>query len=508
LTLQAPLRRTVVSAALVALAAAAAPVAAAGPVAQAVVTFDGRPVTVPGVRVVSSLPRLRMQVVRGDAGALARLAGEPGVRGLAPDDAVDLSSDDDEAGSGAVLASAALGGDAGRPGAGAGVRVAIVDTGVSDTPALNRASGRLVDAVDTSTGTNETGGVYTDGYGHGTFMASIVAGGAVTGTEGHPLGVAPAATVLVVRVARQDGTTSLSRVLGGLEWVARHADQVDVANLSLSHRRPEREYGADPLTDAVELVQQAGVEVVVSSGNRRSEVGDPGFDPKVLTVGAADLDRSRVAHFSGSAMVQGIRKPDVVASGVHVLGLLPTGSLLDQDPRTAHLADGLYRGTGTSQATAITSGLAALVLAAHPDATPTQVKAAIRCAASDLPGLRDGAGLVHATTELCAGPDGQALDGSGDATGEAGFDAGSWGAGSWGAGSWGAGSWGAGSWGAGSWGAGSWGAGSWGAGSWGAGSWGAGSWGAGSWGAGSWGAGSWASDSFGNDDPDDEGLEP
>jgi serine protease AprX len=471
LTRPAAIRRGTATAALAALALACAPSVPLLPVLQAVVSFDGAAVHAPGVRVVSSLPSLGMEVVRGDAVSLQRLAHQPGVRGLAPDAAMEVTAKDDSTPGDGVLASTGLGGTAGQPGAGAGVRVAVIDTGVSDTAALDRASGRLVDAVDTSTSTTRTTGVFSDGYGHGTFMATVVAGGVVPGTGGAALGVAPGATVLVAKVAGADGTTSLSKVLAALDWVRSNASQVDVANLSLSSHRPFKAYGADPLTDAVEKVRDAGVSVVVSAGNRRDELGDPGFDPRVITVGAAELAKDRVATFSGSDVVAGVRKPDVVASGVHVLGLLPDDSALAQDASTRHLADGLYRGTGTSQATAVTSGLAALLLAAHPEANPTQVKASLRCAATDMRGDRDGAGLVHATTTVCAGTDGQALDGSGDMTGEAGFDASSWGASSWGASSWGASSWGASSWGASSWGASSWGASSWGASSWGASSW-------------------------------------
>ncbi|HUR51029.1 MAG TPA: S8 family serine peptidase [Mycobacteriales bacterium] len=467
MTRPAALRRSTVTVALAALAAAGAPVVPSLPGLHAVVAFDGRPVAVPGVRVLSDLPSLGMQVVRGDARSLQRLAQHPGVRGVAPDAALHVTSAEDSSSGSGVLASAGLGGTAGQPGAGAGTRVAVIDTGVSDTAALDRASGRLVDVVDTSTGTTRTGGVYTDGYGHGTFMAGVVAGGPVPGTDGKALGVAPGATVLVARVAGADGSTSLSKVLAALGWVRAHHDQVDVANLSLSSHRPFHAYGADPLTDAVEKVRDAGVTVVVSAGNRRNELGDPGFDPRVLTVGAAELPRHRVASFSGSDEVAGVRKPDVVASGVHVLGLLPPDSTLAQDPQTRQLHNGLYRGSGTSQGTAVTSGLAALLLAAHPEATPTQVKASLRCAAEDLKGHRDGAGLVRATTTLCSGPDGEALDGSGDATGEADFDASSWGASSWGASSWGASSWGASSWAASSWAASSWAASSWAGADWG-----------------------------------------
>jgi serine protease AprX len=463
--LSGALAGTLVATQLAAFAVAAVP---SGPVLQAVVSYDGRLASAPGVRVLTTLPSLRIAVVRGDAASLRRLSTAPGVRGVAPDDAVQLSGDsgnsdssDDSDNRGGVVASAGLGGKAGRPGAGAGVTVAVVDTGVSDTPALNRSSGRLRDAADSSKvgdgGRVETGGTYVDGYGHGTFMAGVVAGGPVRGLDGRALGVAPGATVLVVRVAKQDGSTSLSRVLGGLDWIVGHAHDVDIVNLSLSHTRPHDSYGADPLTDAVEKVRDAGVSVVVSAGNTKNIVSDPGFDPRVLTVGAFDTGRGKVASFSGSGVVAGVAKPDVVASGVDVLGVLPAGSVLARAKGTTHLANGLFRGSGTSQATAITSGLAALFLAAHPSATPVQVKASLRCAATDLKGRRDGGGLVRTTTTLCAGTDGQALDGSGDASGEAGFDASSWAASSWAASSWAASAWAASAWAASAWGGADWG---------------------------------------------------
>ena len=461
-----------------------------GPVLQAVASYGVSLPSVPGVRVVQNLPSVRAAVVRGDRSALARLAAARGVRAVEPDGEVRLTSAQDSAGTGR-LASEGLGGAAGQPGAGAGVRVAVIDTGVSDTAALSRAGGRLVDAVDTSAlghgGPVVTGGVFDDGYGHGTFMADVVAGGPLAATGNRAIGVAPAATVLVVKVAEADGTTRLSQVVAGLDWVAAHHATVDVASLSLAQPRPRPAYGADPLTDAVERVHDAGVTMVVSAGNDGT-LGDPGFDPKVLTVGAADLATGTTAAFSASGRVHGVLKPDLVASGVHVLGLLPPASVLAADPGTAHLPGGLFRGSGTSQAAAVTSGVAALLLSAHPEATPAQVKASLRGTAQDLPGHRDGAGLLRTTTDLLSGPDGRALDGSGrDLTGEGSFNASSWGASSWGASSWGASSWGASSWGASSWGASSWGASSWGASSWGASSWGASSWGASSWGASSWG---------------------
>ena len=426
------------------LAAAALTAAPGGPVLQAVAVYDGPIVDVPGVEVVAELSALRQAVVRGTPVALSRLASAVGVRGVAPDSTVLLSGQGGGSGSG-VLASDGLGGRAGTPHAGRGVTVAVVDTGVADTAGLDRASGRLVDGFTTE-------GSYGDRHGHGTFMASLVAGGAAAGSGGRAVGVAPGATVVVVKVAGDDGSTSLSKVVAGLNWVAANATSVDVANLSFSHTRPGSGYGADPLNAAVERVRAAGVVPVVSAGNDPDRVGDPGFHPQALTVGAADLTGApAVAAFSGSDVVAGVRKPDLVASGVSVLGVLPAGSAVAAQHPGAFARGALWRGTGTSQATAITSGAAALLLQNRPNATPAQVKASLRSAADDLPGARDGAGRLALTSRVVSGPDGQGLAGEGDLTGEGSFDASSWSASSWSASSWSASSWSASSWSASSW---------------------------------------------------------
>ena len=434
----------------------AAFVAPTGPPApasvRAVASYDAGIVDVPGVQVLRRLPGLGMAQVHGAPAALSRLARTRGVRGVAPDDAVQLAGGSSTGI--AVPAAHGLGGQAGKGDAGRGVRVAVLDTGVSDSAALHRRSGRLLDAFDADGG----GKPYGDGFGHGTFMATVLAGGPVDGSGGRAVGVAPGATVLVVRVAGPDGTTSLSRVLAGLDWVVRNAGRVDVANLSFSHTRPGTAYGADPLTDAVERVRDAGVTVVVSAGNDPAVVGDPGFTPQALTVGAASLAAdARVAAFSGSGVVAGVAKPDVVANGVGVLGVLPPESVVARANPGAHAGGALWRGTGTSQATAVTSGVAALLLEGQPDATPGEVKALLRASARPLPGRRDGAGLLRLARGNADGADDPALGGSGgDPTGEGSFDASSWSASSWSASSWSASSWSASSWSASSWSASSW----------------------------------------------------
>jgi serine protease AprX len=522
-----PPRRAAILSVMTALAAAAplsvlaAPAsAAAGPAVRAVISVHNAadlPLRVPGGRVLQVLRAVDAEVVTAPASSYATLSRDPRVAGIAPDAPGHVTGSRDHGGSSAnhVLAAAAVGGSAGEPGTGAGVTVALLDTGVSDTPALDRASGHLIDGVDVSQldsgGPALTSGEFTDGYGHGTMMASLIAGGVVPGTGSRALGIAPAANVVVVKVADAEGNTSLSEVLAGLDWVAVNAPTIQIVNLSLAIQRPTGPwYGADPLTAGVDHVRAAGVLVVASSGNSPTQVGDPGDDPQSLTVGASDLSGpgQTVASFSGRGLVDGVVKPDVVAPGAHVLGQEDPNSVIAQENPSALTADGLFVGSGTSEATAVATGVAAAYLSAHPGASPTDVKTALRTSARPLCSWGSGAGSV--TTGTCDGESGGAggvgsrhgqgcgrwnpsgVNVSADPGGEASFDAARWQRNSWLGGSWVellASSWSASSWSASSWSASSWSASSWSASSWSASSWSASSWSASSWSAESWGDG-------------------
>jgi len=468
--------------------------------ATALVTLAGaHPVLAAGIRVRAYLPGIGVEVVSGDAAALARLRQDPGVAGLRADGPVRMAGDamDSAADPATAFAWDGLGADAGRSDSGAGVTVAVVDTGISDTAVLDRASGRLVDGVDTSPLADGNDvritGAFTDGFGHGTFLAGLLAGGPLPGGV-RGLGVAPAARVVSVKVADDDGATSLSAVLAGLDWVATHRP-IDVVSLALAADPPSEEYGADPLTAAVEHLRQAGLTVVVAAGNTAGRIGDPGFDPQALTVGAANTTglRPSVAPFSGSGRVSGVQKPDLVAAGVHVLGIVPDGSTIARTYPDAQRADGLWSGSGTSEATAVAAGVAAIYLSAHPNASPLEVKSMLRGAARPMNGRRAGAGLLAIPTGN-ERPD----------PGEDGLDASAWGQNSWDVPGWAAAlaaSWGTDVYRATDWSADPWrgGAGnpSWSAEAWSAKSWSAKSWSAKSWSAKSWSAKSWSGSTFG-----------
>jgi serine protease AprX len=259
---------------------------------------------------------------------------------------------------------------------GAGVTVALLDTGVSQNADLGS---RVLARVDL---TGEQDGL--DHFGHGTHMAGIIAGdGTLSG--GTWTGVAPRANLVSVKVAGADGSTDASVVISGLQWIVSHKDQYGIRVLNLSFGTDSTQsYRVDPLDYAVEQAWFAGITVVVAAGNRGPDTGTvnkPGDDPYVVTVGAADLNNTvprsddSVASFSSRGPTQdGLNKPGVLAPGVTIVSDRDPGSTIDQAYPSARVGDSYFKGTGTSQAAAVTSGVVALMLQANPSLTPNLVK--------------------------------------------------------------------------------------------------------------------------------------
>src|SRR3954464_6378208 len=275
---------------------------------------------------------------------------------------------------------------------GQGVTVALLDTGIANVPDL---AGRVLPVRNdlnllnpTSPCENLTGEpTCDDSYGHGTFIAGLIAGNGAS-SNGAWSGVAPNANLLSVKVAGADGSADVSTVLAGIQWVVSFKDRygIKVLNLSLGTDSTQSAR-VDPLNFAVEKAWDSGITVVVAASNRGPDAGTiskPGDDPLVVTVGAVD-DRGTPAiaddelpDFSshGPTAADGLAKPDVVAPGGHVVSLRAPGSAVDTEYPT--YLDGAYRkGSGTSMATGIVSGAAALLLDANPGMTPDRVKFAL-----------------------------------------------------------------------------------------------------------------------------------
>ena len=328
---------------------------------------------------------------------------------------------------------------AGRPLTGAGITVALLDSGVSAVAGLD-APGKLVRGPDLSEGTPGAGDV--DEFGHGTFMAGLIAAKDSSSNKdgrGVPVdaaapqvqqGLAPDAQLLSLKLASADGTTSVDAVIAGLAWTTAHRDDdgmhVRVVNLSFGAQALQP-YQRDPLAAAVEAAWRAGIVVVASVGNDgagAASVPDPALDPFVLAVGASDplgkvtgWDKPLLADFS--ERTTSARHADLAAPGTSVVSLRAPGSTIDSDnPQglvSGDPAKRLFRGSGTSQAAAVVSGAAALLLQARPDLTPDQVKAALVGTASPMrsAGPDAGAGQVNLEAALKAIEDMDKHDGLG-----------------------------------------------------------------------------------------------
>jgi serine protease AprX len=264
---------------------------------------------------------------------------------------------------------------------GDGVTVAVVDTGVAQVPDL---AGRIIGGVDFSG--NSTLNPYNDEFGHGTFVAGLIAGnGASSG--GQYTGVAPKAKLVSVKIAGADGASDVSHVLAAMQWIVSYRDTygIKVANLSLGTDSTQS-YHLSPLNAAVERAWDSGIVVTVSSSNNGPAAGTvskPGDDPLVITVGALD-DKGTpgrgddiMAGFSGvgPTAADGLTKPDLVAPGRSVISLRAPGSAIDAAYPSSRVGSAYFKGSGTSFSTAITAGSAALLLDREPSLTPDQVKA-------------------------------------------------------------------------------------------------------------------------------------
>ncbi|MGH9179191.1 MAG: S8 family serine peptidase [Acidimicrobiales bacterium] len=274
---------------------------------------------------------------------------------------------------------------------GSGVGVAVLDTGVSSVRDLD---GRIVFGPDLS-GEGST----IDTHGHGTVMAGIVGGDGAesAGRKGGAFtGVAPRSTLVPVKVAGRNGVVDVSTMLQGMHWVSAYRQQFNIRVMNLSWgTSSQQDPSLDPLNYAVQRLWQEGIVVVVASGNSGPQAGTvmkPADDPLVITVGAYDdkqnldpADDSMSSWSSRGPTAAGLTKPDLVAPGRFITAARSFGSHVESTYPKALVAPSYIRGSGTSEAAAVTSGLAALLLAEQPSLTPDQVKSVLTRSGSALP---------------------------------------------------------------------------------------------------------------------------
>ncbi len=441
---------------------------------------------------------------------------------------------------------------------GQGVDVAIIDSGVSPVEGLN-APGKVIYGPDLSLESQSPNLTNLDTFGHGTFMAGLIAGRDAALTAPYAQapasayrGMAPDARIVSLKVATADGGTDVSQVIAAIDWVVQHRNDngLNIRVLNISYgTNSQNWFGVDPLAYAVEQAWDAGIVVVAAAGNSGYQsrgsspaLADPAFDKRIIAVGASDsmgtatLVDDTMPDFSASAKTGSARAPDFVAPGVHLQGLRVLNSWIDTniDGKTV-LDDRFMRGSGTSEAAAIASGSAALILSKFPNATPDQVKRLLKLNAYDMPTQNSrqvGSGELRlapilttslpiyvqtvapatggGSLELARGSDhlsrdGVVLKGEQDIFGKAvntdtlailESAGNSWSGGSWNGSVWTGSSWSGNSWSGSSWSGNSWSGNSWSGSSWSGNSWSGNSWSGNSWSGSSWSGNSWSGSSW------------
>jgi serine protease AprX len=328
-----------------------------------------------GAKLLRRLDSIRGAAVTVPAAALGAISEDDEVRYLSPERKTHPTLDYTT-----VTAGANLAWSSGY--AGAGVSVAVIDSGIQDHPDL---AGQIV-YRESFTGLNST----LDTYGHGVHVSGIIAStGATNGAKYK--GVAPGAKIVALRVLGDEGEGSDSMVIAAIQRAIelKNTYNIRVINLSLG-RQVWESYTLDPLAQAAAAAWDAGIVVVTAAGNmgRYHSAGNegygtilsPGNHPKVITVGAMNVrhtttrgDDIMTSYSSkGPTPIDFVVKPDLVAPGNRVVSMDGlTETKLARDYPGNKLAGNYLRLNGTSMAAPVVAGAAALLLQKTPSHSPS-----------------------------------------------------------------------------------------------------------------------------------------
>ena len=275
---------------------------------------------------------------------------------------------------------------------GAGIGIAIIDSGIANVPDLQN----VVKSVNF---TGDGQGPRSDPFGHGTHVAGLAAGsGAMSG--GRFKGIAPGASLIDLRVLTSDGGGLTSDAISAVEWVIANRNTIGdngqpmnirVINLSLGHA-PFEPTATDPLTTICREAVRQGIVVVAAAGNLgKNDAGtpvyggiiSPGTERAVLTVGAMTTwgtdvrtDDALATYSSrGPTYFENMIKPDIAAPGSNLVAPQSPGSTLINQYPSLDIEGNYMKLSGTSMAAPVAAGAAALILEKKPGLKPNAVKA-------------------------------------------------------------------------------------------------------------------------------------
>lgn len=257
-------------------------------------------------------------------------------------------------------------------GSGDGVTVVVMDTGMALHPELD---GQAVLFLDMINGRND----FYDDNGHGTHVCGIIAG--------KQIGMAPSSKLIVLKVLDESGNGNVVYSMRGFRWILENQEKynIRIVNISMGMKPGTNLLGEKRILKGAEMLWDMGIVVVTAAGNLGPGEGSitiPGVSKKVITVGASDN-----IHSGRGSWPQAIYKPELMAPGSNVFSC-----------NSNYEKGALYiRKSGTSMATPVVSGAAALLLSKEPNLTNDSVKRRLQDCCTDLhmPKNRQGSGLIN-----------------------------------------------------------------------------------------------------------------
>lgn len=278
---------------------------------------------------------------------------------------------------------------------GTGIVVAVLDTGVGKHPDLD---GKVLAFRDFVNGRQ----VSYDDSGHGTHVCGILCGSGVL-SEGRYRGMAPGARLVVGKVLDAKGDGETENMIEGLDWVLAQRDRyrIRILNISVGIGALDDRLKEAALMRKLEQLWDEGILVVCAAGNkgpRNNSIASIGGNGRVVTVGCHDgayfRDHpGRCETYSGRGDPNGrMRKPDLVAPGTEIVSCNVHCRETRNGYRNAYLAK-----SGTSMATPVVSGAAALMMQGDPGMTNEECRDRLLFTCTDLglPWNRQGFGMVN-----------------------------------------------------------------------------------------------------------------
>ena len=264
---------------------------------------------------------------------------------------------------------------------GKGVTIALMDTGTYPHPDLLLPQNRVIAFKDF---VNKQESALYDDNGHGTHCAGSAAGNGYS-SSGQYRGPAYEAEIVSIKILDKKGLGKSSTAIKALEWILAHKKKynINIISLSLGHKASVS-YQEDPLCQALEKAEKAGIVICTAAGNDGPEpqtINSPGIHPAFITVGAFDdhntveASDDSVAEFSSRGpTIDGLAKPDFLLPGHNIISARAKGSLLDKLAKDEVVDDWYLSLSGTSMAAPICAGIIAQLLEAKPDLSPQEVK--------------------------------------------------------------------------------------------------------------------------------------